>query len=549
MAKSLPILLLLPLIVAWQSSSASAGIPAPAQFYDLQRLDHFDDRNHRTWTQRYYTDSQYFAGPGSPIFVIFGGEGAIEPSTGLLYPFVAQHLARSFQALVLQPEHRFYGSSQPIDPVELHRWRRRNATMPDPREQWLTYEQALADAVQLLQDTRRGRGCHAERSSPDYCPAIAVGGSYPGFLAAMARIIHPDVFDMAYAASAPVRFYTQQVSPPSAYYDHIANVADQAVPGCRAGVQIALRQVQQWIIPNNDDDDDNNNNNFDPSDVGVCPGTVPEYAARLPSSTTFWDELHMMIGYTFANMNMAYYPPSNTTALHRACETFLDDSLTALEMVRTVLVRELGNRRHNSHCFDMAAQRPAGPRATISSGDWSGVGTGPSGESWDYQTCTLCVETIGFNATSSGMFLDRPWSLEWLQQHCQDRFAVTPDPYQINRKWGLDKFETHTNASYILFTNGLQDGWSVSGIQHNVSATNIVALNFPNGAHHSDLSSVGPTDRDTPDVKMGFRQVQTLLATWLTEIRRLPPQAGSSSFASSASGSHYTDTDTQSSMR
>lgn len=501
-------------------SVVHAGVPVPSQFYTQQSLDHTStdsllaQHSNGTWTQRYYTYPEYFAGPGSPIFVIFGGEGAIEPTTGIMYPFVAQHLARAFGAMVLQPEHRFYGASQPMDPATIHQWRAAQPEEPDPRAHWLSYEQALGDAVQLLNYLRGGDdnswGCSTDRHSDDYCPVIAVGGSYPGFLAAMARIAHPNVFDMAYAASAPMKFYAQQLSRSarqSAYYDHIAAVAERAVPGCRAAVQSTLRQVQHLF-------DNNDNNTVDPSDVGVCPGTVPDYSGSL--SSTFLDELHMMIGYTFANMNMAYYPPSNRTALHRACVTFLDDSLSAVERVRTVLVRELA--QSPSTCFDMAAQRPGGPHATISAGDWSGVGTGQSGESWDFQTCTYCVESIGFNATSSGMFLDRPWSLDWLTRHCQSRFAVTPDPYQINRRWGIDNLLDKANASYILFTNGLNDGWSVSGIRDDLSET-VLALNFPNGAHHSDLSGVGPTDHDTIDIQTGFLQVRTILAAWLAEIR------------------------------
>lgn len=234
----------------------------------------------------------------------------------------------------------------------------------------------------------------------------------------------------------------------------------------------------------------------------------------------------MMVGYTFANWNMAYYPPSNRTRLHQACTLFQDPHRSALARLRAFLVDALGDDNDHDHdptqpgCFDMRQQLPSGPNATISAGDWSGVGTGPSGESWDFQTCTLCVEAIGFGSSSdndndnSGMFPNRQWTLDWLTKHCQSRFGVTPQPYSLNQRWHIDDI-TATNVTHILFTNGLQDGWSVSGVLHNLSET-VLALNFPHGAHHSDLS--GPTDDDTDDIQQGRVQIQRILAGWLEEL-------------------------------
>ena len=48
-------------------------------------------------------------------------------------------------------------------------------------------------------------------------------------------------------------------------------------------------------------------------------------------------------------------------------------------------------------CFNLSLQLPAGKAATITSGDWSGVGTGSDGRSWDFETCTFLVEQIGTN--------------------------------------------------------------------------------------------------------------------------------------------------------
>jgi Serine carboxypeptidase S28 len=115
-----------------------AGKPAPAQFFDDAVIDHFADVDVQSfWSQRYYTSDQYFAGPGNPIFCIFGGESNIEPDYGLIYPFVTDRLAAAFGAYVVIPEHRFYGQSQPIDRAAIDTARHNG--QPDPREQLLTY--------------------------------------------------------------------------------------------------------------------------------------------------------------------------------------------------------------------------------------------------------------------------------------------------------------------------------------------------------------------------------------------------------------------------
>lgn len=44
---------------------------------------------------------------------------------------------------------------------------------------------------------------------------------------------------------------------------------------------------------------------------------------------------------------------------------------------------------------------------------------------WDFETCTLLVERIGTNNVSD-MFPARNWTLDWMTQHCNDRFGVTP---------------------------------------------------------------------------------------------------------------------------
>ncbi len=426
------------------------------------------------------------------------------------------------------------------------RQERRQQERIDPRVRLFTPQQALHDAVTLIDHVRFDQlGCSRDRFSADHCPVITVGGSYPGFLSAFARVLFPHVVDMAYAASAPMAFYAQTVDR-DAYYDHITHVADLTLPGCARAVRDSLLTVRNSIL-GSDDVDPEDGDFLHSAAVGVCPGTVPDYiryccpsgddgddgdedvigdddgdddARKRRMKLRMAEELMMVVGYTFANDNMADYPPGTDTRLYRACQTFTSQHLSAEERVKTFLVERLNHTATPPapSCWNMSGQLPSGPHATISSGDWSGVGTGPNGESWDFQTCTLLVEAIAFSGRS--MFPPREWTMGWLDRHCRRRFGggVRPRPHDLVRRYGFDDL-VGRNVTRILFTNGLRDGWSVAGIQANLSDT-LVALNFPNGAHHSDLSHAGPTPTDTDDIKEGYGRIVTILSTWLDDVRQ-----------------------------
>lgn len=66
----------------------------------------------------------------------------------------------------------------------------------------------------------------------------------------------------------------------------------------------------------------------------------------------------------------------------------------------------------------------------------------------------------------------------------------------------------------IIFTNGLNDGWSAGGVMESLSDT-LVVFNMPNGAHHSDLTHTRASASDTPDVTKTRAQAKNLLRTWL----------------------------------
>jgi pimeloyl-ACP methyl ester carboxylesterase len=467
-----------------------------------QEVDHFSKRNKNTFQQRYYESDKYWAGPGHPIFMVMGGEG---PAWGLFYPFVNDHLAKKWEGYVIQPEHRFYGFSQPLSKIKHN----------DDFVGLLTPEQAMQDALHLLEDTQKKLGCSTNKSSKDYCPVITVGGSYPGFLAAMLRIVHPDKVDMAYASSSPLPLYAQDMDP-NAFYDIVADSVDRTSPGCSEAVRSTLRKINDDIISG-----EHHFTHF-AEKLDVCVRTLPEY---INTKEVFAQELMMIIAAAFADFNMGNYPPSDHTDMARACHIFQDATLNPYEKVDELFdimieaqVDDCGfDVEPAKNCgFDFLTQIPGGPNGTVSSGDWTGGGNGVAGLAWDFQTCSDLVVQAGFSEKS--MFPVREWTYEWLTQHCQSRFGRDPAPSRLVDKFYFQKENLSSITSHIIFTNGLNDGWSAGSILESLSDT-LIAINIPSGAHHSDLSGAGPSERDPPDMWATFGQVTDILGTWLDELK------------------------------
>lgn len=489
---------------------------ATPHWFEGQHADHFSTAT-ETWRQRYYMQDVHFGGPGSPIFVIMGGEGGIPPEVGIFYPWISEVLAKTHRALVLEPEHRFYGESLPFG----------NRSFEKEHLAVMNSQQALADAAEFIRYHQRARNCTA-RGTPGYCPVLTIGGSYPGFLSAMMRLRYPAVVDMAYAASAPMKFYSQQVGQYD-YYTRVTESAERSLPGCQSAVLEAFVKLEDLFAASS----------FQ---------TLVDYfelCSPLPPSVVgdkeqLQDNLLFLAQQTFANLNMANYPPDNRTGLHTTCAGFVAASAKGgsapVDAIRSLLLTETqatatmfrsGNahiarrpsalRRPDGRCFDLAAQLPAGAEPTARCGDWSGCGRGSDGEMWDYQTCTFEVEHIGFGSPGQ-MFPSRPWTMEWLSSHCARRFGRQPQPKALTDLWGLTEEELRAQASRIVFTNGLNDGWSVGGILHSLAPEKgLLSINLPNGAHHSDLSH--GFGNDTPDVQAAHVKLIALVGSWIEEVK------------------------------
>ncbi|GIC84418.1 putative serine peptidase [Aspergillus udagawae] len=135
-----------------------------------QYIDH-NNPGLGTFPQRFWYNSEHWAGPGSPTIV--------------------GRYAKEIKGAMILLEHRYWGASSPY------------ANLTTETLQYLNLEQSIADLVHFAKtvnlpfDTDRS-------SNADNAPWVLTGGSYSGALAAWTESIAPGTFWAYHASSAPV---------------------------------------------------------------------------------------------------------------------------------------------------------------------------------------------------------------------------------------------------------------------------------------------------------------------------------------------------------
>lgn len=136
-------------------------------------------------------------------------------------------------ALLLFPEERYYGLSQPFGPESL---KPENAV-------YLTTEQILADYALLLTTVKA-------QLNATSCPVVAFGGSYGGTLTTYFRRQYPALTVGGLAASAPIGYYAHSAWPSHGvneftWIDIVERVfsTTEHGPACFAKLQAAVDAV------------------------------------------------------------------------------------------------------------------------------------------------------------------------------------------------------------------------------------------------------------------------------------------------------------------
>uniref|UniRef100_M4E6L4 Lysosomal Pro-X carboxypeptidase n=1 Tax=Brassica campestris TaxID=3711 RepID=M4E6L4_BRACM len=417
--------------------------------YFSQQLDHFSFADLPKFSQRYLINSAHWTGASElgPIFLYCGNEGDIEwfaTNSGFIW-----EIAPKFGALLVFPEHRYYGESMPYGSREEAY---KNATTLS----YLTTEQALADFAVFVTDLKRNLSAEAS-------PVVLFGGSYGGMLAAWMRLKYPHIAIGALASSAPILQF-EDIVPPQTFYDIVSNDFKRESSSCFNTIK------NSW-------------------DAIIAEGQKANGLQQLSKTFHFCralnstNDLSDWLDSAYSYLAMVDYPypadfmmPLPGHPIKEVCRKIDGASSDASILERIYAgVSVYYNYTGKVGCFEL-------------DDDPHGL------DGWNWQACTEMVMPMSSSQKNS-MFTAYDFNYSSYKEDCWNTFRVNPRPRWVTTELGGHDIETTLKSfgSNIIFSNGLLDPWSGGSVLKNLSST-IVALVTKEGGHHLDLRPSTPED-------------------------------------------------------
>ncbi|KAG6646876.1 hypothetical protein CIPAW_07G038600 [Carya illinoinensis] len=419
--------------------------------YFSQRLDHFSFSDLPSFPQRYLISTEHWVGAQrlGPIFFYCGNEGDIEwfaANTGFVW-----EIAPRFGAMVVFPEHRYYGQSMPYGSRDEAY---KNATTLS----YLTAEQALADFAVLLRELKRDFSAEAS-------PVVLFGGSYGGMLASWMRLKYPHVAVGALASSAPILQF-EDIVPPETFYDIVSGAFKRESASCFNTVKESWDVLISESLKND----------------GLLQLTKTFHLCRTLKRA---EDLRDWLDSAYSYLAMVNYPYSSDFMMplpghpiREVCRK-IDGCPQGTSILERIFegVSVYYNYTGGVDCFQL-------------DDDPHGM------DGWNWQACTEMVMPMS-SSWDASMFPTYNYNHSSFQEECWKEFKVKPRSGWITTEFGGHDIKTALKkfGSNIIFSNGLLDPWSGGSVLQNISET-IVALVTEEGAHHIDLRASSSEDPD-----------------------------------------------------
>ena len=535
-------------------------------------LDHFGwgkrtrygDKN--TWRQRVFICARAWKAAGAPrsptIFLYAANEANAElylNNTGAMW-----ENADEFQAVLVFPEHRFYGESVPFGggpppprsgggcesvaaalgeggcPATVgagstasSSWDR-NAAISTTlaahphRLRYLSAEQALADYAELVGELRAGL------PGGEASPVIAFGGSYGGMLATWLRAKYPHAVDGAVAGSAPIWAFEGEDPPVDGGAFARIVAADAGAPGGAApACADTIRAAWGALFSAVESEGAGAASSTTPrppsppaqaaaAALRLCPGVrlasradagaVADWAAGAFDYLAMGDYPYPSAYITNGDGVLPAFPMraacARAVAAAAAAATASPPSHpgTAALAALADAVGVFYNFSGALPCYD---PRSGGDSAATDADGWL----------WGYQACTEQVMPQWRDGVAD-LGPPSPWDGGAYAAACQGAYGVTPRPAWATTEWGGRRLGSLTN---VVWTNGDLDPWSGTGVTEaavaagaDLSPSAAVVL-VPGGAHHLDLMFGHPGD--TPGVLAARETTRGHMRAWVAEAR------------------------------
>ena len=446
----------------------------------VQRIDHGEGgESVGTFKQRYWYSTQFASGPDAPVVFMFCGESECAGN----YLQLLADTAKTLKAAVVALEHRYYGKSLPFAQPTLRQM------------QYLTINNALEDAAAFEDFAKTKLNLRGKW--------IAVGGSYPGMLAAFYREKHPELVVGAWASSAPIVMQESFFG-----YDQVAFRALGSECGARFAQ--ALKSVDEAYD--------------DPAKWAALTLRVYGQSIAIPEGldpvSAKFVKAQYMDWTSGAAMGAAQF--GYTKMLCSALAQHSDDPLEGLILYqRPPLVEEPTDAQH------LGTPSGAHPSLLGPGSDDEAV-TPPASEAaegdpldrpyqwntWQYQECSEVGFFKVFNPNRQESIMTQSQDVEVARLRCQMYAGVLPSIEQTRATY-LDPI-LNGQITNVFFVNGSLDPWSSLSLTDASTAPagttiHVVAL----GSHCTDLQNLDRSS--TLGVFEAHKKFHDLAVGWLAQ--------------------------------
>ncbi|KAI1371380.1 peptidase S28 [Hypoxylon crocopeplum] len=477
-------------------------------------IDHFhndssyEPHSNGTFDMRYWYDTQFYK-PGGPVIVLAGGETDGAGRLPFLQKGIVYQLAKATGGVGVILEHRYYGSSIPVEDFSTKNMR------------FLTTDQALADTAYFAKNVKFD-GLEDVDLSPEKAPWIAYGGSYAGAFVAFLRVLYPDVYYGAISSSGvPEAIWD--------YWQYFEGAAVYGPPVCVETTQKLTHIIDNILIGKAGSDY-----------VGQLKAVF-----GLPNVTYDNDFASAINGGIYGLQSLNWDPSQSSNSFFIYCANVSSDSvLYPATEARRASVEELikvggyedeletlANRFLNyiGYVNMTSVSRCRGSQdgcySTHDSSFYAQDDITQSWRLWQYQVCTQW----GYLQTGSGVpedqlpLISRTIDVDYSALICREAFNLTEpgDVEYINRLGGF-------NISYprLAFIDGEWDPWRAAGVhaiglpeRPNTPSEPYILID--SAVHHWDENGVFPNETrpDFPPAPVADTQAQmaTFVKGWVQE--------------------------------
>ena len=427
-----------------------------------QPLDHFNPRDNRTWSMRYYENAALFKEDG-PIVIMLGGEWEIATGflkTGLMYDVASKH-----NAMMYYTEHRYYGKSKPTGNTA-------SASL-----QYLSVDQALADIAYFIETKKKEE--RFENST-----VIVFGGSYSGNMAAWARLKYPHLIQGALASSAPV-FAKADFHE---YYEVVTESLRRHSQQCVDDIKAAFDEVEELLAAKQGPQKLKNYFNLCdvpdvdfPNDLGYFMNTLAEYFAGTVQTDNVVNG-QRKIAACCGNMTAPYLGSPLQRLAH-----LVSEKGKCLENNYNKFVKRYTDEAWNENS-DITRQ-------------------------WFYQTCTEYGYYQTTNSTKS--IFGTLFPLSFFTNLCVDLYGQYYDSDFLGtrvRRTNIMYGGLRPELRKVIFTNGDVDPWHALSVLEDLNEASPAIL-IKGSSHCRDLYDDKPTD--VRDLVQARAKVRETIGSWI----------------------------------